>query len=242
MLKVETMNIQSKLLYTYLLVSIIPLIILSSLAYFNASRALIDQAQDQMVQVTRKTLEQMDAFMSVCSNNTAELSQKSISSMAFLLDEFDEDLSSSIDRYKTYIAQRPYINQIKLIKLDGTEILSTLKPGLNKAIDESKYAWFKSALASDDIYISDMYTSEDTGVPVVTMAAPVIEEGRKKGIIALDIEGRSIVKYVDEVKTGKTGYGYVINESGFLIAHPEKEKILVENHLSFDLIRAHVCR
>ncbi|MFH1768056.1 MAG: methyl-accepting chemotaxis protein [Candidatus Omnitrophota bacterium] len=223
------MRIRSKLLCSYLLLTIIPITTLAIISYLNASRTLFDQANSQLVKLTKKSVEQMDVFIDICLSNTKELATKSMSSMAFLLAEFDEDLSPTTSSFRNYIEEHKYISQIRLLTRQGKEILTTLKTGQNKTRDESTSKWFMQASLNDNIYISETYRSPDTNEAVITMTTAVVEQGEKKGLLAIDIKNSAITSYVDNITTGETGYGYIINKDGVILAHPQKNKILVEN-------------
>ncbi|MFH1768206.1 MAG: methyl-accepting chemotaxis protein [Candidatus Omnitrophota bacterium] len=223
------MKIKVKLLSSYLLLTIVPLVIFGILSYFNASKALLTQTRGQLVNITQKSVEQIDAFIEVCVSNAKELSERSISKMAFLLFQFDEDLSPTIDRFREYINERPYITQIRIVTLAGKEILTTLKNDNNIAPSEAISSWFKNASSNQGIYISDMYKSPETSMTVVTITEPVTEGDKTLGIIAINIDSKAINKFIGDVKIGDTGYGYMINKSGIVIAHPKKEYILTEN-------------
>ncbi len=223
------MRIRTKLVISYLLLSTMPLIIVGTISYLNASKALVYQAQAQIKNIAEKSVEQIGAFLDVCRNNTKELAGTNISIMAFLMRDFDQDLGPTIERFRAYIKERPYINQIRIVGLDGKEVLTTLKPELDKALDESKNIWFKKASTSEEVFMSDMYISEDLGIPILTMAKSIADAGKIKGVLAVDISGKDITSFADAVKIGKTGYGYIINKSGVIIAHPVKSKIMTED-------------
>lgn len=195
----------------------------------NASRFFLRQANQQLSSVVDNSIGQMDEFLDRCIGNVKELSTKAEASMAFFLDEYDQDIEPIIAKFDEYIKDRPYITQIQLVNLQGKQILSTL-PKAYKDTDESGKIWFKEGMRSEDVYISDMYINEETRKPVLTMSKIVLDDARKKrGVIAIDIRGTAVTAYVDNIKSGVSGYGYVINKYGVFVAHPKKEKILSEN-------------
>jgi methyl-accepting chemotaxis protein len=223
------MKIRVRLFVSYLILTSIPLVILGGFAYINASRFFLRQANQQLSSVVDNSIAQMDEFLDRCIGNVKELSTKAEASMAFFLSEYDQDITPIIEKLDEYIKDRPYITQIKLVNLQGQQILTTL-PNAYTDINESKKNWFKEAMRSEDVYISDMYISEETRKPVLTMSKTVLDDAKqKRGVIAIDISAAAVTSYVDNIKSGVSGYGYVINKYGFFIAHPKKEKILSEN-------------
>ncbi len=225
------MKIRTKIFVSYILIATLPLIVLGGFAYFNASKALFEQASGQLLSVADKSVEQIDAFIELCAGNVKELSARPVTPMVFYLSKFGGNLVTSIRHYRAYMAEgRPYIVQIRLIELDGNELLTTLDDKYNKSQDESRNGWFEEALTSEGVYVSDMHLCPDLNKPVVTMAKLMLSEnGEKKGLLCLDIDGAAITSFVDNVEVAETGYGYIVDKAGLILAHPKKEKLLSEN-------------
>ncbi len=56
------------------------------------------------------------------------------------------------------------------------------------------------------------------------------EENYVKGIIGATMPQKNFVDYINKIKVGKTGYGYVLNEDGLCVAHPKQSLV---NKLNF---------
>jgi len=70
--------------------------------------------------------------------------------------------------------------------------------------------------------------SKKTGNPVVSIAAPITKDGSFIGIASLVLK----IDYLSEkvtAKMGTTGYGFMIDNTGTLVAHPDKNNILSLN-------------
>jgi len=76
--------------------------------------------------------------------------------------------------------------------------------------------------------VGNVVKSKKTGNPVATICVPIVQEGKFVGSVinALKIEYLS-----DKVtaKMGKSGYGFMADQTGLTIAHPDKTKILALN-------------
>ncbi|MFH1768057.1 MAG: cache domain-containing protein [Candidatus Omnitrophota bacterium] len=217
-----------KLLINFLLLSCLPMIILGTVFYANCNKVFFAQTSQEILNLAQESSEQMKAFLERCADNARDLSQRSVSSMAFLLAEFDDDQATTIKEFRNYLVKHPYVNQIRLITPKGKEILSTLNPSLNKTKDEAANKWFIPTTLAEDIYISNSYRSPDTRTHVLTITAPVIEKREKKGFVVLDIDARAITASADKLRIKNSGFAYIINQTALIVAHPQKEKILTE--------------
>ena len=227
------MKLRDKLLISYFVLSIVPLLIVGGLAYYTASAALVNQAADQLYGVARKAIEQVDAFLGVCRSNINELASQSNSAMAFLLSDFDQDLTPNLVKFKEYLKERSYLSNVRLINLKGIEILSSLPEFNGKKRNLAKVDWFVNAQTTERGFSTPLYRSADTQKIVKTFATPVFDDkGVKKGLIAFDVDAAAVTAFVDSIAVGKTGYGYIMDTTGMLLAHPSPEKILQENLLN----------
>jgi methyl-accepting chemotaxis protein len=69
--------------------------------------------------------------------------------------------------------------------------------------------------------ISDVYYGED-GSPILYFSEP-INGGRSFLIAAMHLD--AISSHISQVKMGQTGYAYIINKEGLILAHPVKKYI-----------------
>lgn len=78
-------------------------------------------------------------------------------------------------------------------------------------------------------FVNDPYVARTTGKTVTTISAPIVRDGRIVGGIGGSVELDLVVKMVSEVKLGKTGYGYLLQSDGLMVAHPDSKLVLKEN-------------
>lgn len=228
------MKIKNKLMLSYFWLALIPLVIVGSAAFFNASSALVDQATQQLISIADKSVEQIDFFLNVCESNVHEISLMPDSRLAYMFKEFDQDLSPITGRFKKYLNDKPYILLLRLVDTKGNEVLSTDKRQRSR-LDIAKYPWIQQALGSQKIFNSNMIKSEILDKAIIEYAVQIVDDkGKKKGILLVQIDAAAATIFVDNIVTGRTGYGYILNKESVIIAHPKKEKILKENVLQND--------
>ena len=78
--------------------------------------------------------------------------------------------------------------------------------------------------------IGTVVKSKKTGKPIVPVAAPILgPNGQFLGTMAVLLKIDYLVEEIAGTKTGKTGYAFMTDKTGLIIAHPRKELILELN-------------
>ena len=78
--------------------------------------------------------------------------------------------------------------------------------------------------------VGTVIKSKKTGNPVAVVCSPVLGPGGKvAGALGAALAIDFLVEKITSVKLGKTGYAYMVDGSGLMIAHPKKEYILELN-------------
>ncbi len=87
---------------------------------------------------------------------------------------------------------------------------------------------FQRAVAGDSFLAEGITISPDSGAPVVQMAVPVREaEGSDSiGVLLANVSIEQMWDKIAEVEVGETGYTYVINKAGRLLAHSDTDRYM----------------
>jgi len=113
------------------------------------------------------------------------------------------------------------ISQIYVMDKSGMQIYKTS----GTLGDRASRGYFKTALQGDMNY-SDIIISGSTGMPIVVLATPIERNGQIVGVIGASIDLSELSQLSSAVQTGETGYGFIVESSGKIIAHPNEELIL----------------
>ena len=97
----------------------------------------------------------------------------------------------------------------------------------------SDRAYIKAALSGTP-NAGEAVISKATGKPVVPVAAPILSGGRVVGANVLLLDAQFLEDLVKGVVIGKTGYAYVIDRTGLIIAHPQVENVFKTNLAELD--------
>ncbi len=96
-----------------------------------------------------------------------------------------------------------------------------------KGSDISTRSYFQEAKNSKKVAIGDMVRSKSTGALSVVFAAPILSDnGQFLGVFGMSMKAEALINLVTAQKSGKTGYAFMSNSSGIIIAHPTQKHIL----------------
>ena len=90
--------------------------------------------------------------------------------------------------------------------------------------------YFQEAKRTKHAVIGDIVRSKSTGNLIYVACAPVLSANNEfLGVFGMSIKAETVINAVSGVKIGKTGYGWMINKDGLIIAHPKEDLVLELN-------------
>ena len=82
-------------------------------------------------------------------------------------------------------------------------------------------------------FIGPLYLDDNTSEPLITLALPYRTTlGDYQGILVTEVSLKFIWDLVDQIEVGKTGYVYVVDEKGNLIAYTDTSRVLKGENVS----------
>ncbi len=85
--------------------------------------------------------------------------------------------------------------------------------------------YIKEALSGSGS-ISDVLISRVTSKPVVMYAVPIVVDGVIQQVLVARRDGDDLTSVVDRMGFGETGYSYLLNDAGVIIAHRNSDFVL----------------
>jgi GAF domain-containing protein/HAMP domain-containing protein len=135
------------------------------------------------------------------------------------------------------VRQRDF-HQLVLFDSQNNETARVSRSQGNSA---ATYARFISLVTGDILaqakngqrYISSVYYDEFTGAPLVTIVVPATDAlGNFRGTLVAELNLISIWRPVNELKAGETGYVYIVDNQGNLIAFKDADRVLDGENVS----------
>jgi GAF domain-containing protein/HAMP domain-containing protein len=143
--------------------------------------------------------------------------------------------SSPIDQrrfdYGRLQRQVPAITELIQLDGQGREQLKVSRLAMDmvgSGADYSADPQFSEALAKK-VWFGPVYFRKESE-PYMTMA--VAQSGRNAGVTVAEVNLKLIWDVITAIKIGKTGYAYVVDDKGRLIAHPDISRVLRNTDLS----------
>jgi len=92
--------------------------------------------------------------------------------------------------------------------------------------DPRQRPWFKDAVTSGSLVLTEPYVDASSGDLVVTAAVPVKREGALAGVVGSDFSLQSIVAMVKAIDLGVEATAFLVNKSGTVLIHPEASLVM----------------
>ena len=200
---------------------LIPLLIVGIFAVAKSSGALEAAARDRAAKGSENLANMVQEVLVTELKVAGELAQSSEAINAATnanVGEMDKKLTSAMAKIgKDYEA---------LLVTDASGVVvSDGNDGGYKTLSLADRDYFQQAKAGQ-ANVGSVVKSKKTGNPVATACAPIMKDGKFVGILVVVIKIDHLSGMVTE-KVGQTGYGFMANKQGIIIAHPNKEFILV---------------
>ncbi len=234
-MKINLQSISSKLILGGLTAVLVPLIVVGYLSFSKAQSALLDlsmnQAQDIASDLARLTQNILESEKNISSSMAT---QEQIVDLVASVKAYGIDASSkqAEDVFKSlkrqFVKMGNHYQGIYIADAKGRLFTGVLEDGsVYKGIDIANREFFLRARKNNSAIISEMTKSKATGLSIVMACAPIkSNSGEFLGMLGTVIKANYFAKLISERKIGETGYGYMIDNKGIILAHPKPEHIL----------------
>jgi len=211
------------------------LLVVGTFSIFKAMNALEDVSQSQSKEVAKGLAHMANLAVQEEMKISAQVAQN-----AMIINGAAEHAEGVKDGAQ---AQKATEELTAIVKRSGTDyeaffvagldgkVIADGQGGKNKGLDLSERDYVKEA-KNGKVSVGSVTKSKGSGNIVLTFGAPIYSKSNQViGVVGSVINISFLSDKISAVKMGKTGYAYVINKSGLVIAHPNKDLILVLNAL-----------
>lgn len=192
------------------------LILVSSIANGLTS---LQSASTSLIEAAEKSVALAAFEAARLTESRIETQEKTLEMIAFRHDIQTMDWEIQQPILQGQVARTNFLD-IGIVDLDGT---ATYSDGSTAELGDRDY--IKKALKGE-INVSDLIVSRVTNEIVLMYAAPIERDGQIVGALIGRRDGNSLSAIVDDTGYGENGYGYMINGSGVIVAHPDREMVL----------------
>lgn len=217
-------GLKFKLILILIMLVSIPLIISGIISYQQTSNALKKESEDKLLKLSQLSAENLNQILEAKKEMVGVLADLNIIKKAAINNVANVEVS---DTLKDLVNNsNGEIESIVLMNSEG-KVIASGDDNKSVGLDLKERKYFIDTKNGKTV-VSDIVISKLTGNLVVPVAAPV-KNGEFIGSVAIIVPFKMLSEVVDGLKIGETGYAYLIDKTGLLVAHPKKEKILKEN-------------
>lgn len=227
-------SLRNKFLIPMVALIVVGLGVSASISYFKAGEALRVSIMGQVDQIARSTSQMMTVWVRDRKLDIENWSQQKVFNTAIKDSFVGKAARKSANRMLAVLKKEyPYYEGISITDSTGVVIAASNPESIGKVnIKEREY--FKAAMQGK-LVVSEVLKSKSTGMPIFCIATPIKDKDNITGVFfgAVDVAYFS-KNFVDSIKVGKTGYAYLYDKRGLIIAHPDKSQILKLNMNELD--------
>ena len=232
MKKFKDIKLSIKLITVGMTAVLIPMLIVGYISVSTASRALMESGLHSTYRVAQDLALTTELFMTEEIKFARELAlipyvQETVNQVDENgLDNTMETVTALDAIFKKHHDQIGADYDLFFITNAGGAIISDSMNGAlrTKKINIGDRAYFKRAKSSGKTVIGRPIKSRASGKSVVAIAVPLKDDsGKFAGVLCSVLKLAALSSKLTTVKIGKTGYAYMMNSEGILIAHPNTE-------------------
>ncbi|MBN2517098.1 MAG: Cache 3/Cache 2 fusion domain-containing protein, partial [Deltaproteobacteria bacterium] len=232
---VKKIKLSTKLLAGGLMMVAIPMIIIGLVSIYESSNSITELSRTGLINTATSLAEVVElglrdefrivknisfshSLVSATEKVAADGANGSLMEISVAEDELKNIKAAAGNKYET----------VFLADKDGI-IFADGNGGTYHSINVSDRIYVKKALQGIPT-VGILLKSKKTGNPLTMAAAPIRSAaGKVIGVAALAIGLDFLVKKINAVKIGLTGYAFMVDKEGLLVAHPNKDNILELN-------------
>ncbi|HOV86929.1 MAG TPA: methyl-accepting chemotaxis protein [Syntrophobacteraceae bacterium] len=215
-----------------IVIVVVPLLIIGLFAIMKASNALTALSREQAANVTAKLADMTQVALSSELKVVKELSQEPL-----IIDTAAKVAAANAEEYGADI-QRLNRRLSGIMKQIGNEYESILVTNSKGGIvaDGSNGEYANLSISNRDYFLAagkgktnvgTVVKSQKTGNPVAPICAPIYgPTGEFLGSVSIPLKIDFLVEKIAATKMGATGYAFMTDAGGRVIAHPRRDLIL----------------
>jgi methyl-accepting chemotaxis protein len=231
------LSLKNKFLLPTVTATLICLSVMSVFSYLKSSKALENAIVDQVEYVSASISKQLGNWVLDRKKDVKNLSEeevfKTAADASLSNDDIRETASSRLEKFNKNI---DFFEFVALADAKGNVIASS-DPAHIGSMNVLDRDYFQESF-SGKIAVSKVIKSKGSGNPIFCISSPVKQDNVVVGVLLGAIDLNYFTKaFVDSEKVGETGYVYIIDSAGLIIAYPDKSKILVLDLNQYDFGR-----
>jgi methyl-accepting chemotaxis protein len=240
-MKLERLGLRGRLIAWISLVLFASGIALVTIVGVVSSSAILAQSSEDLERIVGKTAGELDQWIDSRERDAVNLSEWEVFAAACQGKRLP-DAERALKRIHQHAS---FYENVFLADANGKLFLDSIDHK-SVGIDISTIEGFRANLEhgrQKEIWFSEAMKSPATGRAVVLITAPILAGGRVAGLLGTPLELADFADtFLQNNRIAKTGYLYLLDQQGSILAHPDTSKILNENLVRQDFGREMISR
>lgn len=211
-MKIKT--VQTRLLVMLLPLILVVLSVLSGASYYSSKQALTQSVNETGMAIGTDYSMRMKGQVEKLASQLEDLA----SIQRIRMGNDQQAIVTAMDEAQKRLG---VFDTITFISLDGAGVSQA---GTIAAFNDREY--FKKVLATKKPVLSDPLVSKSTGKLSVVAAVPIMNNGQLTGVLVGTFSLEKLSVMLQDAKFLETGYGFICDDNGMVIAHPKRQDIV----------------
>ncbi len=210
-------SLKLKIIIPVVIVAFLGIALLSIITYQSAYSIIISDVEDLSISKADKLTTYVDGKLDEWRD------------VISILGSTDFVISNDFNKLDEFVKNNDVFKSFTAVIMSDT---SGAYKGTNGGEGNIKERGYFVEAMKGNATISEPVISKSTGEPIIVVASPILDKsGKVIGLIGATIDLSMITDIVNTEKLGETGYAFMVNREGTVIAHPNDELILEDNFL-----------
>ncbi|PWV98541.1 methyl-accepting chemotaxis sensory transducer with Cache sensor [Paenibacillus cellulosilyticus] len=212
--KLSVKSFRAKMIATYLLISIIPMLFSSIFFAYYLNNVVTKEIHTKE--------------RDVVNSNTVAIEyaiQRNVSSLEQITKNNPDVINGNKQGIVDYFAQIKYAN-LEVEEYGYVDEQDTAFTSSGSKLDVSDRDYVKKSRDTKQTVISDILVSKRTGNHIIVIFVPILDQQNNyKGGIFSTVTTENLDIFTDMIKIGETGFGYLVSSTGTLLNYPDKSLV-----------------
>lgn len=229
-------SLSAKLVFGGVIIVLVPVLAIGLISALKSSGALENVARHQSVELAKGLANMAQLAIQEEMKVAAQVAARDLVIEAATRKAGGEDPNVEKLNAELKAILKGSGNEYETIFLAGQDgvIFADAVDGKYKGVNVAERDYMRNAKAGK-VNIGTTVKSKVTGRPVLVFGAPVLSGSNQVvGMVGTAVNIAFLADKVAAVKLGNTGYAWIIDKSGVMLSHPQKEYILELNAVKKD--------
>jgi methyl-accepting chemotaxis protein len=130
----------------------------------------------------------------------------------------------------SYVAKSSILQSAVIIGPDGKSVAGTTKSGEIQSTSYADRDYFKAIMGGQESYLDKKVLKSKSTGDLIFVAAHAVRDaaGKTRGLVIVCPAWNNFTKkFIDPIRFGKAGYGFMIDSEGLILAHPLDKSLIL---------------